>query len=159
MSLSFFSLSSFQNNLPRAQKPFFFFEFPKTKEEEESRFCYFFVSLSLPSRLHNLHKIHGKTGKKLTLSRSWTTAPVLVCAETRVYSVHYIGHATGRTAATRTTWCEYAAHLARVETVFGRKWEKRRKYGKNSHDHKRARTRAFDNLTQSFSSKHKLCKL
>jgi len=64
-------------------------------------FCLF--RLSSQSRPHNLHKIHGKMGKKLTLSRPWTTAPVLVCAETRVYSGHYIGHAMGRTAATRTT--------------------------------------------------------
>jgi len=64
----------------------------------------FFVRLFRFS--HDHHKIHGK---KLTLSRPWTTAPVAVRAETRVYSDHYIGHAMDRTAATRTPGREYAA--------------------------------------------------
>jgi hypothetical protein len=33
-----------------------------------------------------------------------------------------------------------------------------KKMWQNSHDHTRARTRAFNNLTRSVSSKHKLCK-
>ena len=36
---------------------------------------------------------------------------------------------------------------------------KSRENVEKSHDHTRARTRAFDDLTRSFSSEHKLCKL
>ena len=36
---------------------------------------------------------------------------------------------------------------------------KSRENVEKSHDHTRARTRAFDDLTQPFSSEHQLCKL
>ena len=64
----------------------------------------FFSSLSPLTRPSQKY-----TEKKLTLSRPWTTAPVTVRAETRIYSDHYIGHAMDRTAATRTPGREYAA--------------------------------------------------
>ena len=57
-------------------------------------------------------KIRGNVEKKLTHSRPWTTAPAAVHAETRIYSGQYIDHAMSRSAATRTTWCEYSAHPA-----------------------------------------------
>jgi len=67
----------------------------------------------IPIRLDCTHPLtrppQKYTEKKLTLSRPWTTAPVAVRAETRVYSDHYIGHAMDRTAATRTPGREYAA--------------------------------------------------
>ena len=110
-----------------------------------------FSSLSsLRSRPHGPHKIHGNVEKKLTLSRPWTTAPIAVRAETRLHPGQYIVHAMSRTAATRTPRCEYAAHLARVDTVFGRKREKRRKCGK-IHTITRAHEREFLTISRNRS--------
>ena len=98
-------------------------------------FCLF--RLSSQSRPHNLHKIHGKMGKKLTLSRPWTTASVTVRAETRIYSGHHNGHAVGRAAATRTPGCEYASHLALRDSDLANKREKRKR---RKHERSHART-------------------
>ena len=100
-----------------AKSGFVFYQILPRDEAFSAFFCNFPSGLARP---HN--KIHGeKWKKKLTLSRPWTTAPAAVRAETRVYSGQYIGYAMVRTAVNKTTRREYAAHLARVEIVFGRK--------------------------------------